>query len=92
MDHQPSPATSRGWRPKDGPQSLFGGKLVNKKRLCSADMLGCSVSTLNGYMRKGMPFIKVGQRYFFDPDACVAWFRSKQQPRLESGVRLIKGD
>jgi hypothetical protein len=88
MDHQPTKsAMQRAWRTKDGPRELFGGRLVNRKRLAGPDLLNCPASTISRYIRKGMPVIRVGQSLLFDPDACCSWFRAQQR----RAVHLVKG-
>jgi hypothetical protein len=88
MDQQRIDAdTQRAWRPKDSARELFGGRLVNRKRLCAPDMLNCSPAAVGKYVRKGMPSIKVGQQLLFDPDACRDWFLAQQR----RAIHLVKG-
>lgn len=65
-------------RIKDGPIELFGGKLVNTKRMC--EILKCPPDRLRQMMAlpNGLPRIKIGARYWFDPNAVLAWLTARQ--------------
>jgi hypothetical protein len=87
MDQHPIDAdTQRAWRPKDSARELFGGKLVNRKRLCAPDLLNCPPNAIGKYIKRGMPAIRVGQTIWFDPDACLSWFKAQQRT-----LHLVKG-
>ena len=49
---------------------------LKKKEL--ADRFGISVSSVNNYMRQGMPYYKIGGKLVrFDPDEVEKWLKEK---------------
>lgn len=65
-------------REKDGSVDLFDGRLVNRQRM--AEMLKCPLTRISAMMNmpNGLPHIRIGARYWFDPEAVLAWFKEKQ--------------
>jgi hypothetical protein len=57
---------------------MFGGQIVNRKRLAGPDLMDCKPSAVAKYVREGMPFIQIGQVRWFDPVACFDWFKSHE--------------
>ena len=51
---------------------------LNKKQI--ADRFGISISTVNNYMRKGMPFYKIGEKLVrFIPDEVEKWIKEQKE-------------
>lgn len=49
---------------------------LKKKEL--AERFGISVSSVNNYMRQGMPYYKIGSKLVrFDPDEVEKWLKEK---------------
>ena len=49
---------------------------LNKKEL--AERFGISVSSVNNYMRQGMPYYKIGSKLVrFDPDEVEKWLKER---------------
>ena len=49
---------------------------LNKKEL--AERYGISVSSVNNYMRQGMPYYKIGEKLVrFDPVEVEKWLKEK---------------
>lgn len=65
-------------RVRDGAIQLFDGKLVNTVRMC--EILQCPPDRLRRMiaMPDGLPRIKIGARYWFNPDAVLAWLSARQ--------------
>lgn len=65
-------------RQPDGDLALFGGKLVNRQRI--AKDLNVSPERVSAMiaMPDGLPHIRMGLRYYFDPEAVLAWFLKRQ--------------
>ena len=78
MTTQSSKAAPRPTRVKDGSLDLFDGRLVNRERM--AEILKCPLPRISAMMKlpNGLPFIRIGARYWFDPEAVLAWFKEKQ--------------
>jgi hypothetical protein len=38
-----------------------------------ADIMDISVPTVRNYIKKGLPYVREGIRYFFCPEVCKAW-------------------
>jgi hypothetical protein len=81
MSDDKEPPRSRAWRSEDGPLEMFGGKLVNRKRLSAPDMMNCDPRAITKFVKRGMPSIKNGQRHWFRPDACLGWFEAQEQSK-----------
>ncbi len=83
-----SETTKKPTRVKDGELSLFEGRLVNRQRM--AKLLECRPTLVSAMMKRpnGLPHIKEGQRYWFDPEAVLEWFKSRQtSPAPTQGKR-----
>ena len=52
---------------------------LNKKQV--AEKFGISIPTVDNYMRKGMPFYKIGAGKLvrFNPDEVEKWMKDKKQ-------------
>lgn len=66
-------------------------QLVDAARL--AELVGSSVTTINRFVRGGMPFQWVGAQKRFSPAACRAWLRDRgrraaEPERDEQGVEV----
>lgn len=49
---------------------------LNKKAL--AEKFGISVSSVNNYMRQGMPYYRIGSKLVrFDPEAVEKWLKER---------------
>ena len=43
-----------------------------------AERFGISVSSVNNYMRKGMPYYRIGSKLFrFDPEEVEKWLKER---------------
>jgi len=58
---------------------LFDGKLVN--RFAMAKLLNCTPGLVSKMIKRkdGMPYIRMGARYWFSPENVLAWFQKQQQ-------------
>lgn len=77
---------------KELDRALGARRPLSKTELAAA--LGKSTATVDRYVRKGMPFLRVGARRSFELDACRAWLGNgptdgavvKQEDVLTMGV------
>lgn len=44
-----------------------------------AEIIGCALGTIDGYVRDGMPANKNGREWQFDTAQCIRWFRDRDR-------------
>ena|SRR5438105_3201948 len=77
-------------RVRDGEIELFGGELVNRKKML--EILKCPSCRLSSMMAQenGLPFIRLGARVWFAPDAVMAWMKSLQTQANPTRVKRTR--
>ena len=70
-------------------KALFPPRPLSKNELAAA--LGCSTSTVDRHVRRGMPFAQERGSRVFDLDACRAWLRDAPPAAKEPEDVLTMG-
>ncbi len=83
----PKPPRTYKTRRTEGEVALFGGQLVNAKKLARDCLNNAPLNAVRRLVQAGMPVVRLpgSQRRWFDPVRCLEWFRAHQlelnQPR-----------
>ena len=57
---------------------LKGGEIMFLKKKEVAERYGISVSSVNNYMRQGMPYYRIGSKLVrFDPEEVEKWLKER---------------
>ncbi|MEI9992079.1 MAG: hypothetical protein WDM86_18835 [Rhizomicrobium sp.] len=74
-------------RVKDQPMELFDGRLVNSKAICKILQCGPYRLSMMIGLPDGMPFIRIGARNWFDPEAVLTWLKTRQDQKNPKSKR-----